>query len=205
LNLNTSLKIVRETPLTKIGLSYTGNVATQESEISANNHRAIAGFSAYLTNRFFLVVPSVEAFQDEFQNIQLRLTPAAGLGYNIIVRRRTRWQAAFAAGYQATKYFSVAEGDDFDSDLALQLNTDLDIDLPKRFEWETSYQLQLVATDIGKTSQHVSSTLSVDLWGPVDLDTTFQWDWVAEPTADAEGHIAEQNDYRISVGFGLDL
>ncbi|MBW2272517.1 MAG: DUF481 domain-containing protein [Deltaproteobacteria bacterium] len=205
LSLNTQLKLARETALTIGSLDYTGNVATQRNELSANNHRAVGRFNVYLTRRLYLIVPSIEAFQDEFQNIELRVTPAAGFGYNIIDRKKSRWQAGLALGYQGTKFLSVEEGDDFDSDLAVQLNTDIDIDLPKRFEWDTTYQLQLVATDIGKTNQHLSSTFSFDLWGPVDLDTTFQWDWVNEPTADAAGNVPKQNDFRISVGFSLDL
>jgi len=205
LTLNTSFDLVRETALTKTSLSYTGNVATQDSDISANNHRAVAAFNYYLTGRFFLVVPTIEAFQDEFQNIQLRLTPAAGLGYIVVDGRRTQLKTGFAAGYQATRFASVEEGDDTDGDVALQFSADVDFDLPKRFEWETAYQLQLIATDVGKTSQHLTSTFSFDLWGPLDLDTTFQWDWVADPTTDADGNTPEQNDFRISVGFGLDL
>ena len=56
-----------------------------------------------------------------------------------------------------------------------------------------------------KTSQNVSSTISFDLWGPLDLDATFQWTWVNQPTADSQGNTPEQSDFRISVGFGLDL
>jgi hypothetical protein len=205
LSLNSQLNIARETAFTRATLDYTGNIATQSSEISANNHRAVVAFDYYLSRRLYLVVPSIEAFQDEFQNIELRLTPAVGLGYNIIDRAKTRWQVGFGVGYQGTKFRSVVAGDDFDSDMALQVNTDLDIDLPKRFEWDSSYQIQLIATDIGKTNQHVSSTFSFDLWGPLDLDVTFQWDWVNEPTADAAGNVPEQSDFRISVGFGLDL
>jgi hypothetical protein len=206
LSLNTSLKVARETALTMTSLNYTGNIATQQNDLSANNHRAVAAFNYYLSRRLYLVVPAIEAFQDEFQNIDLRLTPAVGFGYDLIDRRKIRWQAGFAAGYQGTKFSSVEGGsDDFDNDLALQVNTDIDIDLPKRFEWDTNYQLQLVATDLGKTNQHLSSTFSFDLWGPLDLDTTFQWDWVNEPTANAEGKVPKQSDFRISVGFALDL
>jgi hypothetical protein len=205
LSLNAQLDVARETALTWTGLIYTGNVATQDNDVSANNHRAVASFNYYLNRRLYLVVPSIEAFQDEFQNIGLRLTPAVGLGYNVVDTRKIRWQVGGAAGYQGTKFLSVSEGDDFDSDVALQFNTDLDIDLPKRFEWDTTYQLQVIATDIDKTNQHLTSTFSFDLWGPVDLDTTFQWDWVNQPTANSQGNTPEQSDLRISVGFGLDL
>ena len=205
LSLSAQSKLRRETSLTRARFDYTGNVATQEGDISANTHRGTIGLDVFLTRRFFLVLPVIEAFQDEFQNIKLRFTPAVGLGYNIIYGKEYRWRVGLAAGYQGTKYYSVTVGDDFDSDMSFQFDPSFDIDLRKRFEWENDYQLQLVATDVGKTSQNVSSTISFDLWGPLDLDTTFQWTWVNEPTADSDGNVPLQNDFRISVGFGLDL
>lgn len=205
LSFNGTLDVARETALTRGKLSYTGNVATQENDISANNHRANFEYDVYLTGRLYLVVPSVEVFQDEFQNIALRLTPGVGFGYDIIWSRKVKWQMGLSIGYQGTRYFSVSSGSDSESDVALQFNGNLDIDLPSRFEWTTSYQPQIVMSDIGKTSQHLSSTLSFDFWGPLDIDTTFQWDWVASPVADATTTVPESSDFRIIVGLALDL
>jgi hypothetical protein len=205
LSFNTGFNLRRETALTRGTLGYTGNVATQDSAVTANNHRATAEFDVYLTRRFYLIVPGIEVFQDEFQNIALRLTPEVGVGYQVIWTRKVQWEAGFALGHQTTRYVSVTSGSDTDGDAALEFSTDLDLDLPKRFEWTTSYQLQLVVSDIDKTNQHLSSTLSFDFWGPLDFDTTFQWDWVASPTADAEGNRPESSDFRITVGIALDL
>ena len=72
LSLNALVKLTRETSLTRARLDYTGNVATQQGDLSANNHRGTIGLDVFLSRRFFLVVPVVEAFQDEFQNIELR-------------------------------------------------------------------------------------------------------------------------------------
>jgi hypothetical protein len=203
--LNALIKIARETPLTRQRLDYTGNVATQDREISANTHRGTLGLDVFLTRRFFIVVPAVEAFQDEFQNIELRITPAVGLGYRILNEKKYEWQVGLATGYQGTKFYSVAEGDDFQNDWVVQLNTAFEIDIRKRFEWETSYQMQIVPTDTDKTSQNVSSTLSLDFLGPLNLDTTFQWSWVNQPTGDSQGNTPARSDFRISVGFGIDL
>ena len=92
LSLNAQAKLARETSLTRARFDYVGNMATQDSEISANNHRGTIALDVFLTRRFFLVVPVVEAFQDEFQNIELRLTPAVGLGYNILYGKEYKWQ-----------------------------------------------------------------------------------------------------------------
>jgi hypothetical protein len=108
-------------------------------------------------------------------------------------------------GYQVTRYISVESGSRDANDVAMQFNTDLDIDLPNRFDWSVGYQTQLVMTDVGKSNQHVSTTLSLDFWGPIDLDTTFQWNWVAKPVASTDGVLPTSSDYTIVVGFALDL
>lgn len=205
ISLNTSLTLMRATALSISRLKYTGNLATQAGDLSANNHRASLMQQWYLSQKIFLIAPTFEVFQDEFQNIELRLTPALGAGYNLIENRIIEWKVGLAAGYQGTKFSSVDQGSDTASDAVLQFNLYFDLDLPKRFEWENSYQVQAVVTDIGKTNQHLSSTLSFDFWGPLDFDTTFQWDYVADPQANSDGNVPESSDFRITVGLALDL
>ncbi len=205
LSFNSSLDLRRQTALTRSTLSYTGNVATQSGAVSADNHRASVAFDVYLTRLLYIVVPSVEVFQDEFQNIQLRLTPGAGLGYHVIWTKRINWEVGTSLGYQTTRYISVQSGSRDANDASLTFNTNLDIDLPNRFDWTASYQTQVVVTDVGKSNQNVSTTLSLDFWGPIDLDTTFQWNWVAQPVATTNGVLPTSNDYTIVVGFALDL
>jgi hypothetical protein len=205
LTLNVGISIVRETALTRAGIDYNGNLATQDNETSANNHRVVLAFDYYMNRRLYLVIPGIEVFQDEFQNIDRRLTPGAGIGYEIIDTKIFVWRVVGGLAYQGTKYISVEDGDDQESDFAIPIQTSLNLDLPNRFEWDNSYQIQIIPTDIGKTNHHVISTLSVDIWGPLDLNTTFQWDRVEQPRTGADGTTPDQNDYRITVGFELDL
>jgi hypothetical protein len=205
LSFNSSLNLRRQTALTRSTLSYTGNVATQSGAVSADNHRASVAFDVYMTRAFYLVVPSVEVFQDQFQNIQLRLTPGLGLGYHVVWTNLIDWEIGTSMGYQTTRYISVESGSRNANDVAMQFNTDFDIDLPNRFDWSIGYQTQVVMTDVGKSNQNVSTTLSIDFWGPIDLDTTFQWNWVAKPVASTDGTLPTSSDFTIVFGFALDL
>ena len=63
----------------------------------------------------------------------------------------------------------------------------------------------LVITDLGLTSHHLLSTLSFDIWGPLDLDVSFTWDRVEQPVARDDGSVPESDDYRLSVGIGIDF
>jgi len=205
LSFNTSLWVARKTTFFETSLLYTGNMATQQNEISANAHRATTGANFYITRTLFLNVPRIEFQEDEFQNIDWRVTPSAGVGYDLILKKKFKWQVGTAVGFQAVKYGSVESGSDRSDDIPVLFLSRLDIALPKRFEWTNLYQLQLIATEIGNTNQHLNSTLSFHLWGPVDFDAGFQWDWVAEPRTDAAGNAPESSDFRISLGFALDL
>jgi hypothetical protein len=205
LSFNTSLEVARKSTFLEATLLYTGNVATQQEAISSNAHRATAGTNFYFTRRFFINVPRIEFQQDEFQNIDWRVTPSVGVGFDALSKKRVKWQLGTALGFQAVKYGSVVSGSDRSNDFPIVFLTNFDIDMPKRFEWSNIYQMQLIVTELGNTNQHLNSTLSFDFWGPLDFDTTFQWDWVSDPQADSDGNVPKQSDFRISVGFGLDL
>jgi len=157
-----------------------------------------------LTRQFFIDVPRLEYFQDEFQNIRWRVTPSAGVGYDLIWEKKIKWQVGGAAGFQAVKYESVDSGSDRSNDFPLLFLVRLDFDVKKRFEWNNYYQLQVITTETGNSNQHLNSTLSFDFWGPMDFDTTFQWDWVASPQTNEDGQVPKRSDYRISVGFSLE-
>jgi hypothetical protein len=205
LSLTGTLLVTRETTFRKVNLLYNGNIATQDGDISANTHRMNSGVSFYFTRKFFIDVPRIEFFQDEFQNIKWRITPTAGVGYDVIQKKKITWRVGAAAGFQAVNFYSVDSGSDRSNDFPILVPTNLVIDIKDRFKWTNFYQLQLVTTNIGNSNQHLTSTLSFDFWGPLDFDNTFQWDWVAKPQADADGSTPKSSDFRISVGFSIKL
>jgi putative salt-induced outer membrane protein YdiY len=205
LNLSTSIQIARETTYRKASVSYTGSIATQQNAISGNAHRVNAGMSFYVTRRLFIDLPGFEFVHDEFQNIDWRITPSAMVGYDFISKKKVNLRAGGGVGFQAVKYGSVDSGSDRSNDFPLLFKLSFDVDLPKRFEWTNKYGLQLIVTEIGNTNQHLVSTLSFDFWGPLDFNTIFQWDWIASPQATATSAVPKSSDYRITVGFSLNL
>jgi len=72
-------------------------------------------------------------------------------------------------------------------------------------EWDNSYRVQIVATDLDKTNHHAESILSFDIWGPLELDLTFIFDRVEKPEANADAEIPKSNDYRLTMGLGIDF
>jgi hypothetical protein len=62
-----------------------------------------------------------------------------------------------------------------------------------------------VVTGIGKTSHHFESILSVDMWGPLDLDLTFMLDRIEEPKQENDGTRPEENDISILAGMSIEF
>jgi putative salt-induced outer membrane protein YdiY len=205
LSLNSTVDVERTTISQRGGVHYIGNLATQNNDVSANNHRVTTQYDVYLTRRFFVNVARFEFFHDQFQNITWRVTPSVGVGYDLLWSATWKWQLGAGVGYQAVRYDSVAVGPNQRSNFPVLVNSRFDIDLTNRFEWKSVYQLQLITTDTGSTNQHLTSTLSFDFWGPLDFDTTFQWDWIADPNTDQDGAQPQASDFRLTAGFTISL
>ena len=92
-----------------------------------------------------------------------------------------------------------------ENDVAATFSTTIEYDPISNVDWDTSYQLQLIATDLDKTNHHLESVVSIEVWGPLDLDVTAIWDRIERPPLDANGDRPRSNDLRLTVGISLDL
>lgn len=194
------LNIRREAALTRWRLDYNGIISTVNRDKTANSHRVYSGFDVYLTRRFFLTTPFFEFFSDEFQNIDQRYTPGLGLGYELVRQDWVEWEVTTGAAYQYTVFSSGGTSDDAATLVGTELDFDFDL-----FDWDNLYRIQIVPTDLGKTSQHFESVVSLDIWGPFDLDVSFIWDRINKPELNADGTRPKSDDFRLSVGLGLDF
>ena len=60
-------------------------------------------------------------------------------------------------------------------------------------------------TDFESYYQNLITTISVELNKFLDLDVTFQWERVGDPEPDTDGEIPEKDDFRITVGLGIEF
>ena len=61
----------------------------------------------------------------------------------------------------------------------------------------------MVKPESGKYSHHLITGLSVDAFGPLDLDVSFVWDRVQEPRPESSGRVPKKDDYRLIFGVGF--
>ncbi|HEM46399.1 MAG TPA: DUF481 domain-containing protein, partial [Alphaproteobacteria bacterium] len=95
--------VTRETALTRANAKYNGTISSVGAVTTANNHRVTGQGDIFVTRRFYVTVVYLEYFTDEFQNVDLRLTPAVGIGYDLVERSRLEATVTLATGAQYTR------------------------------------------------------------------------------------------------------
>jgi hypothetical protein len=196
-----SADLVRETEFARWQTEYRGTFSEVEGGRTANNHRVTSGYDHQISRHFFLRIPGFEFYSDEFQNIEYRLTPSVGVGYDLVDSADVEWTVVTGAAAQYTEF----EDGNADTDYAQLFETRIEIDLPRDVEFDNSYRLQLIATDLDKTNHHSESVLSFEVWDPVDFDVKFIWDRIENPQRDNDGKRPKRDDFRLTMGLSLDF
>ena len=199
--------IMRETANTRATSQYNGTISAANGAQTGNNHRVDVQGDILITRRFYITVFAFEYYTNRFQDINLRLVPSAGVGYSIIDNGRTAVDIEVGAGATYTRTFDP----NTPSILISRTNASVifrlrfDTDITKNIEWSGEYKVQLGVPETQYTFQHALTTLSVDLWRDIDLDTTFIWDRnqanAYQPTPDSP----VPDDFRLTFGLGIDF
>ena len=196
----------RESDRTRARLDYNGVFASLDSTTNTNSHRVLFAIDVFVTRKLYLTPLRIEAFADEFQNVDYRLTPSLGVGYKLVRWRSVEWDVEFGGGFQYTKFVSVQPGEPgSQSGGALTFGTRFESDITKRTDVELSYKGNIAVSGVGQTSHHAELIFSVDLWKAIDLDTSLVWDHIDDPPPDSNGNIPKENDGRLVVGLGIEF
>jgi hypothetical protein len=203
-DIDTIVELDREDALSRFSTSYQGSYGRLDGKQNTNSHRGRTRIDLFVSRDFFVTPASFEVFSDRFQNIAYRLSPSAGGGYHVIDEKDMEWDLALEAGYQFTKFRS--EASEGDSETATLIpSTSFEIDVTDDVEFEFDYQVMIGLNEIGDTSHHAVSVLSVDIVEDVlDFDVVFIWDRIEDPAEDDDGSRPKKNDLRLTVGFSLD-
>ncbi|TFH24131.1 MAG: DUF481 domain-containing protein [Myxococcales bacterium] len=202
----------RSTSLTRLRFDYNGTVSIVSGSDNANNHRGTAKYDVFLSERWYLSPAILDVFSDVFQNVSLRITPSAAIGYHIFNTSKIEWDVEIGAGAQFTRSDSVPLDDngqpleDEDSlNGALITGTRLEWEITKRIDWSLSYRLQLGVPETDQRFQNLFTTLSLEITKILDVDLSLKFDRAANPPREADGTIPEENDVTVTFGFGLDF
>ncbi len=200
-DLGANALIRRDATFTRWENRYNGAIGRLDGENTTNNHRASTLLDLLVTNHFFVRIPIFEFYSDEFQNINERYTAGAGVGYEPIDNRFAELRVTIGAAGQRTEN----KGGSGSTDAAVLFGMDLALDLPRDIDFDLKYALQLLVTDIGRTSHSTSGVLSFEVWEPINLDVGAYWDRIEEPEPDSDGDTPKPDDLRLTVGLSVEF
>ncbi len=193
----------RETASTRWDNTYNGAYGKTNGLETANNHRLSTHLDYFLTRRLYLTPFAATAYRDPFSNIDLRLTPSAGFGYDLMDRNTLSWEIDAGPAFQYTRYSSVLSNEPGEeSTWAFYTGTKIEWNITPNADLTFGYELTTPVPDTDEYNHHLSTVLSVDLFELFDLDVTFTWDRVNKPPLDGNGVAAKPDDLRLSVGLG---
>ncbi|MFT7671257.1 MAG: hypothetical protein ACI8X5_003974 [Planctomycetota bacterium] len=196
----------RQTTSTRWDTTFNGNYSQAQSVEIANSNRLDSHYDFFLSRRLFVTPLSVAAHQDRFSNIDLRLTPSALIGYDLLDDNMVNWEVSGGPAYNYTRYNSVQDGESSaDESLAVLLATSIEWDLTSDVEFDFGYDITIPTPDTDEYIHHLSAILSLEVIEWLDVDLSFIWDRINKPLADADGVTPEPDDYRLVIGFGIDF
>ena len=140
-DISTLFRLRRETPLTVLEAKYNGAFGIVNEVRNTNTHRATALFKLFVTSRLFLTPISFDYFQDEFQNIRYRITPAILVGYDIFQRKKITWNVSAGGGYQWVDFTTVTSSASSLSTGVFVLNSQLETEATDRIDFDATWNL----------------------------------------------------------------
>jgi hypothetical protein len=195
----------RETSLTRLLASYESAYSDGRERRDHEQSAADELLRLLRDHADSLVAPIVELYRDRVRTSTCApRSPRRGLRPDQAAARRAR--RARRRGLPAHRVHGDRAGRaENGRRRALLFKTTLELDITPDVDWDTSYQLVAVVTDFDRTSHHLSSTFSFEVWGPLDLDVSFIWDRIEEPAEDPNGDQPDSDDLQLTVGVSLEF
>ena len=200
----------REDEKTLLDLNYNTTFGRTGGTQNVNRHLGEFLFNVFLGSRWWVTPAFGQLFNDRFQNIRFRATPAVGAGVHIIDAPKAKWDFVTGMGYQYLNYKDASQltsGSNPQNDGFIPLFTYADFDITGDIDLTLSWLTNLVFTTIGNTNHTGRAELAVELTKVIDLDIAFLYLRTEQPAPppDPLAPAIKKNDYQLVVGISLEL
>ncbi|MFL2936495.1 MAG: DUF481 domain-containing protein [Myxococcota bacterium] len=186
--------------------NYIGNLGSSNNVTNVNNQQLNFQSELFIYDRFYLIPASFEYYSDEFQNIDLRVRPGAGIGYQLFDEKKFSWTVNGTALYELQESISSTQNQstEFES-FALGLKTNLEYDITSDITLTASYGLTLAIPSTSNVDQQVIAKLDVDITKYLSLTATVNWQRIGDPVPLADGTVPQSNDTIITMGASVNF
>ena len=186
--------------------NYIGNLGSSDNVTNVNNQQLNFQSELFIYDRFYLIPASFEYYSDQFQNIDLRIRPGAGIGYQLFDEKKFSWTFNGTALYELQESISSTQNEstEFES-FALGLKTNLEYDITSDITLTASYGLTLAIPSTSNVDQQVIAKLDVDITKYLSLTATVNWQRIGDPVPLADGTVPQSNDTIITMGASVNF
>ena len=203
---NGKFNATRRTVESRLIADYLGTLTRAREIETANNQRFSGNFDIFASENLYYRPILFELFSDPFQNIRLRGTLGAGIGYYLIDTPKTEWDIFIGPGWQFTEFEEVEEGsENQESSAVFVATTSFETELSKTLDFNADYQIQWVSEDSGGYTHHTVATFEYELTGSIDFEVSFVWDFIESPTPGEDGVEPKKNDYRMLLSVSYEF
>ena len=199
-------RVIRRTSHSILELKYLGRVSSREKKLTANNQRFNQRYDYYQTRFFFWTPLATEYYSDKFRNINHQITAGTGAGYTFFKEGDDEWKISTGPSAIYTRFESTTiENKQSHTTLALEVSTDLSLEINKVTDLKYSYKFTLSDKETGRYKHHMVTTLENELTSWLDFDVSLIWDYLHVPQEKEDGEIPKRNDVQLLVGLGIDF
>lgn len=202
-DLTNFLSIQRRSPRARSQFDFTGTYSTVEDKETVNSQNAFLRHDVFMTRKLYARIPSLQLYRDKYQNIEHRITPGAGLGYEVVNHKGFEWNVGGGGGYQYTRYNAVEADQDNTEETGVILgNTDFNWDLTKKLELDFQYNASIGISGRRSNNHYMLINFAFDVWKDLELDVSITWDRTGNPKPRADQSVPKKDDVRTFVGIG---
>lgn len=192
--------LIREDSNSRAQLLYYGTYGTSNDILNVNKHRGDVKLDIFFSRWIYISAIDAILIHDEFQNIQFRAIPTAGLGWSVFDRPSFEWDLEAGGGYQFSNFIAGAPDE---GDGVIRLGTRLQWDLISDLKFNATHDTILVVTNFGLTTYNTRATLSYELTDFLSLDFSIVHTRVREPVSDGE-RVPENDDLQMVFSLALE-
>ena len=206
LTLGGEFEAERNTVESRTLLNATHETKESNDEKTANNSTVEGSYDIYIDNRLFFRPIALEAENDEFKNLDYKITASMGVGYFFITNDKTEWDVTIGPAYTHTKFITVEEGSSSTTNSgAFVLDSNFEYELTKDIDFTYDYDMTWESEESGGVQHKNTIGFDIDLVGDLDFTIKGIWDYISDPTPDSDGKVPEKSDYQMLVGLSYDL
>jgi putative salt-induced outer membrane protein YdiY len=206
IDLDLSSVIKRQTAFTRFTWDTRANFGELEGTTTIRNIRNNFSFDFFVTDRLFITPAEIEVYRDELQNIDRRISPGGGLGYELVDSKWLTFNIQAGGVFRSTKSITVETGEDeVNRTGAVTAGSNFESTLTPRIDLDGGYDVSVGIPDVSDTNHHAEIILSVDITKVIELDISFLWDHIGEPITTDQSETPNKDDFQLVAGIAINF